>query len=215
MCIIRARSCNTDEIVGNRESSRFLLHRVCVCVFRVCVCSRLHLYLSVWAHEPQSCCMASSISCPLLTSIHISSPTHLPSPGPPPSLLVRCPWRWFTSVTSSWAGSGRRPGEKRTSRECCVRRSRDGRWEEVVEGREEGVRSSPAGGVRGRWWGACSLQALKSGGSMLNIPSIRAPLWGRETTDKERTIKKLARINSHVSHGRMERSRNYSEGSGE
>lgn len=43
-----------------------------------------------------------------------------------------------------------------------------------------GLQSAPAGGVRGRWWGACSLQAWKSGGSMLNIPSIHVLLRGRK-----------------------------------
>lgn len=72
--IILVRSCNMDKIVGNCKC------QVSLSTLCMSVCSRLHLYLSVWAHEPQSCCMASSISCPLLTSIHNSSPTHLLSP---------------------------------------------------------------------------------------------------------------------------------------
>lgn len=120
-CIILPASVMSTGLLAlvNARSSLPL----CVCVFTH---FRLHHYLGVWAHEPQSCCRASSISCPLLTSIHISAPTHLPPLGSPPSLfLVHCSQQWLTSVTSSWAGSRRRPGEKWTSRECCVSASRD------------------------------------------------------------------------------------------
>lgn len=194
VCIILARSCNIDEIVGSHECQVISLYfTVCVCVCAR-ACSRLHLYLSVWAHEPQSCCMASSISCPLLTSIHISSPAHLPPPGPPPSLLVRCPWRWFTSETSGWAGSGRRPGEKRTSRECCVSQSRDG-----------GVlRSAPAGGVRGSMVRGLFAAGFKKRREYVkHLIDPRAPSRP-EATDKGYTIKELVHINSGISHGWME-----------
>lgn len=73
--------CNVDGLVGAGECQVISL---CICVFTH---FRLHHYLSVWAHEPQSCCRASSISCPLLTSIHISAPTHLPPLGSPSSLF--------------------------------------------------------------------------------------------------------------------------------
>lgn len=105
------------------------------------VCFRLRLSLSVWAHEPQSCCAASSISCPLLTSIHISSPTHLPPPGPPPSLLVRCLRRWF------------RLGNRQLSRKWEAAPVRRGPPVSVVQGPSRdggGLRSTPAGGVGGR-----------------------------------------------------------------
>lgn len=117
-------SCNVDGLAGAGECQVTSLS-VCVCVFTH---FRLHHYLGVWAHEPQSCCGASSISCPLLTSIHISAPTRLPPLGSPPSLFFFwsiAPSKRLTSVTSSWAGSRRRPGEKWPSRECCVSASRD------------------------------------------------------------------------------------------
>lgn len=46
-------------------------------------------------------------------------------------------------------------------------------------------------GLGGRWWGACSLRALKSGGSMLNILSIRALLRGRKPRIKGTQSKSL------------------------
>lgn len=110
-CVAPPCFSNVDGIVGAGECQVISLR---VCVF---VHFRLHPYLSVWAHEPQSCCTASSISCPLLTSIHISSAAHLPPPGSPPSLF------FFRSIARS-SGSPRQPAAEQEVGGGLVRSAR-------------------------------------------------------------------------------------------
>ena len=90
----------------------------------VCVCVFVLLFCSMWAQELRRCCMCSSISCPLLSAIHNSLQSQRPSlllllfrlfilllSPQSSSSLVRCPWRWFSSVTTVETGSMRGPGQ--------------------------------------------------------------------------------------------------------
>lgn len=145
------------------------------------VCFRLRLSLSVWAHEPQSCCAASSISCPLLTSIHISSPTHLP----PPSLLVRCLRRWFRlgnrQLSRKWEAA---PVRRVTPVSVVQGPSRDG----------GGLRSTPAGGVgEGSMVRGLFAAGFKKRREYVKHPiDRRAPRWP-EVRDQK--------ASAHVCHG--------------
>lgn len=133
----------------------------------VCVCVRVWVFPSVSLSQCVGTWAAKLLHglIDFMPSSHIYS--HLLSDSPPSSqssfiYLVHCPWQWFTLVTSSWAGSRTVPCGKRTSRECCVSLSCD----------RAGFNLPQWVRLGGRWWGACSLQALKSGGRMLNTLSI-------------------------------------------
>lgn len=94
VCIILARSCNMDKIVGNCKCQVSLsTWSVCVfvCIF-ISVCGHRSHKAVAWPHRFHA-----------LFSHLFTTPFRLTSflPGPPPSLLLRCPWRWFTSASSS------------------------------------------------------------------------------------------------------------------
>lgn len=101
-------------------------HSLHLCVF-VCLCISICISISLCGH--MSC---KALAWPhwfhALFSHLFTSPLRLTSFLLVLLLLilVYCLQRWFTSVTSNWGGSGRQPGEKWMSRECCVYRSHDG-----------------------------------------------------------------------------------------
>lgn len=174
--------------VVNTRSSHSLLYCVCMCL-RVCVflCAPVCISISVCGHMSRKAVAWPHRFHALFSSVHISSPTHLLPPGPPPSLLVCCPWRWFTSVTSGWAGSGRRPGEKRTSHECCVRWSRDGGHSIYTSG----------WGLGSMVTGLFAASFKKQREYVKHLIDLLAPSRP-ETMDKKYTIKNLVHINSHI-----------------
>lgn len=120
----------------------------------------------------ESCCTASSISCPLLTSIHISAP---PPPSSPPSPC-------FCSV----ARSGASPRQPAAEQEVGGGLVRSGRPVSVAQARHvTGWALICTGGhVRGRWRGRplCRLHGTRGwdvGGGYVKHPAHA--LWRKHT----------------------------------